>query len=1310
MKWKKIIFRTVAVLLVLIAGLVISAVLLVKHSPSVRRTILAKAERYAGELTGTQFAIHDFRFDLSSSRVELEGIVARGRGTQSAPPLLQIERLTADIKFDSVLKGQWHLENLAIHHPIVHISTDGKSAERPPQPQNDTGASIAKMFDLAVRKCVIDSGEIYFNDAKSRLEAELENLQLKAELDNAAQSYRGTLSYSPGTIRYAGYAPVAHNLDATFVLTPANLIVNKLAVTVGPSKILANGTVKDFTSPALDAAYDAQLSTGDLAHILKNTSLPEGMVHLTGSLTYKSRSQGSLLENAHLSGDVSSPLLRIKTQGVRTEVRDLSAKYTLNNGNLEIQNIHARALGGSANATLTIHDLAGASHSHLQARLQDISLEQLEATAPRYTVPEAHLAGKINAEAEASWGRTLTDLVVHADATLAGAFGRNPSAPLNGGVHCDYAAARHEIALHQSYLSIPGASLTLDGKLSQYSQLKLVARSTNLHQLELLATNLTAALSGKPLPKLDLYGAASFEGFATGSAAEPQLQGKLEAHNLRVKDSSWKLLRANVEARPTALGLSNGYLEAATQGKINFNLRTELKEWNYTPASPITLNISVTQIPFANVEWLASYAHQVSGTLSGNVAVHGSQLNPIGHGEISLAGGKIMSEPFQNITLKFQGDGKAVQASLQAHFPAGTGEAQISFDPASQQYQAQIQAANIRLERLQTVKHRNQAIVGTLSLNATGHGTIASPELTAAVQVAQLRVGNQSIQGVTLAAGIHGRVAEITLKSEVAQTPLNGHGTVEITPPYMADLHLDVTRLSFEPLAALYASALNGHLRGQAELHASLRGPLQNTALLEGHLETPVLTASYAQFQLSTAKPVRVDYKNGVLMMQETKFQGTGTDLQLQASIPVNDLAAATYMVKGTLDLGLAKMLQPDLAGNGQIQIELDSRKRAAGSDQIGEVRLVNASLHSPDTPLGLDNGNGVLTIGRSRLEIASLQGQVGGGTISIRGGITFRPDIRFDLGLSGSEIRLRYPEGVRSLLESNLSLTGNKEAATLSGSVTVQNLAFTRDFDMLTLANHLSEMEPSNSASGFLQNVRLNVNVQSASQMDVASSKVSLSGTANLRVVGTAEEPVILGRASLNGGDLFLGGNRYVLQSGAIDFVNPLRTEPIVNAQIKTKIDQYDITLNLQGPIERMRTTYSSEPPLPAADITNLLAFGHTSETGGANTGSLGNLGAQSVLTQGLGAVSNRVEKFAGLSYFSIDPTLGGSDQNAGARVVIQERVTSNLVVTYSTDVTSTQRQAIQLEYRFNSRWSVSGVRDQNGGFGATANFHKVF
>jgi translocation and assembly module TamB len=256
------------------------------------------------------------------------------------------------------------------------------------------------------------------------------------------------------------------------------------------------------------------------------------------------------------------------------------------------------------------------------------------------------------------------------------------------------------------------------------------------------------------------------------------------------------------------------------------------------------------------------------------------------------------------------------------------------------------------------------------------------------------------------------------------------------------------------------------------------------------------------------------------------------------------------------------------------------------------------------------------------------------------------------------------------------------------------------------------NQEELSASPGELARHVRLDVALESASEIDVVSTQVSLQGNANLRVAGTLAEPVILGRANLIGGDLFLGGNRYVMQNGAIDFVNPLRTEPLLNVRAKTKINQYVINLNVEGPADRLNVTFTSEPPLPPLDIINLLAFGNTTEaSGGGNPLTTGAMGAQSALVQGLGnAVSNRVQRFAGLSYFSVNPALGSSNQNTGARVVIQHRVTSNLVVTYSADVTSTQDQAMQLEYRFNSRWSVSGVRDQNGGFGATVSFHRIF
>jgi hypothetical protein len=57
-----------------------------------------------------------------------------------------------------------------------------------------------------------------------------------------------------------------------------------------------------------------------------------------------------------------------------------------------------------------------------------------------------------------------------------------------------------------------------------------------------------------------------------------------------------------------------------------------------------------------------------------------------------------------------------------------------------------------------------------------------------------------------------------------------------------------------------------------------------------------------------------------------------------------------------------------------------------------------------------------------------------------------------------------------------------------------------------------------------------------------------------------------------------------------------------------------------------------------------------------------------------------------------------------------MQQLMTKNLLFTFGTDVTSTQGQTIQIEYQFKRKWSVSVVRDQNGGVAVDARMHKKF
>src|SRR5262249_15885636 len=200
-------------------------------------------------------------------------------------------------------------------------------------------------------------------------------------------------------------------------------------------------------------------------------------------------------------------------------------------------------------------------------------------------------------------------------------------------------------------------------------------------------------------------------------------------------------------------------------------------------------------------------------------------------------------------------------------------------------------------------------------------------------------------------------------------------------------------------------------------------------------------------------------------------------------------------------------------------------------------------------------------------------------GKISAKGGMTIRPAVHFDLGVEGENVRLRYPEGIRALLATSLALTGTRQAAMLSGRILVENISFTPDFDLRNFTRQFEEPSPPPATGGFAQSLRLNVLMQSAAQMNLQSSQVSIRGSANLRLVGTAAQPVVLGRADLTGGELFFGGNRYVVQSGSVDFLNPVQTEPVVNLQLQTKIKDYNITLGLQGPLNPLHTTYTSHP-----------------------------------------------------------------------------------------------------------------------------------
>lgn len=1292
-----------------IAGVVLGLIVLVGITAAVvlRSTwfhsyVLNIAQKKAGEAIGTRVQIQNFALHLSQLSLDVYGLTVHGAAPYPDPPLLQVAHAEVGLRIVSILHKKWYLESLVIDRPVVKVFTDAHGVSNIPVIKSSSSSSSnITIFDLGIRHAVLDQGEAFYNNRQSALSADLRDLDLRASYDSALKKYSGKLSYSDGHLVSGTFKPIPHSLEAQFDATPSTFHLTQAKLTSDTSQLMVTATLDDYSHPRVQGQYKALLDGSQLRKVLVNPDVPTGFVQATGSIAYQEIANRPFLDTVTIHGDISSKQLDMQTAAVGSQIRDVAGHYDLENGDATLLNFHANLLGGVLTCNGKMSNLSGNSHSKFNAALRGIQLADLNRAFKSQAMPKGvTLAGALDAKADADWGKTFDDIVAHADADVKGRISGNAHVlPVQSEIHGTYTGSNQELAVKQSFVKTPQSDLTLNGVVSKRSTLDVKFQSNNLSELETMAD-----LFRTPGEPLGLAGTALFQGTVRGSTTDPHLTGHLTASNFHFNGTEWRVLRTNVDVSPSMASLQHADLEPAAHGKISFNASTGLRKWAFTNTSPMQVDLEASQVNVEELLKLAGQQMPVTGTLAANIKVHGTEWNPIGQGNISITHINAYDQPLNSATLKFAGTGDEVHGDLGVELPAGSVQGKISVRPRQRSYHAQLTASGIALQQLQALKAQNIDAKGVVSIQASGAGTFDNPQADATLQIPQIEIQNQKIADVNLKLNVANHLATADLTSAAAGTSIQANGTVHLTGDYLADARLDTQTIPLQPIFAIYAPQQASELSGQTEIHATLHGPLKNKKLLEAHVTVPVLKLAYDNsIQLAETAPIRADYKDTVLTLQRSGLKGTDTDLQFAGSMPTTKGAPVSLVLLGTVDLHLAQVFEPDIRSSGQLKFNINSSGATDNPDVGGQIEIVDANFASGDLPVGLQHGNGVLTLTRDRLNVTRFEGTVGGGTVTAQGGVAYRPNVQFDLGVSAKGVRALYPEGMRETVNANLRLAGTTDNAVVGGQVTLADLSFTPAFDLNSFINQFSGGVSPPPTPGLAQNIQLNIGVNSENNINLVSRTVSINGAANLRVRGTAAQPVILGRVNLNGGDIILNGDRYVLNGGTIEFVNPSETEPVVNLAVSTTIQQYDISLRFNGPVDQLRTYYSSDPALPAADIINLLAFGTTTEASAMNATPANQAAESLVASQVSSQVTSRISKVAGISQLSINPVLaGGTSQGPpGANITIQQRVTGNLFVTFSTNVASTQNETIQGQYQLSPRVAISATRDQNGGFG---------
>lgn len=1309
-KWAKIIGWTAvtigALLLLTIFGI---AVLL--KTQAFHRYLLAKIEQVASQKTGAQVDVENLQIHVKTLTADLYGLTVHGSEADTEKPLLQVQHLKVGVRITSIFHLKVNLSELIIERPVVNLLVNKEGHSNLPQPPpSQSKNSSTNVFDLAVGHVLLTNGEIDAKDRAIPVNANLANLRTEINFNQTRRQYSGTISYANGLIQYERLRPLPHSMRTSFDIDPSELNVKPLQLTLGGSRIKLQATVHDYAgNPAAKGNYNVTLHTQDFSG-LSPAGSAAGDVTLRGELSYTDVPGQSVLRSVALSGDIDSSGLDVFSSQARIRIDRLAGRYQLANGNFKADTLVAELLGGRLTASGTIEQIETSRRSRLHADLSSISLQALTASLRNLSPQSVPVTGTLNATADAHWHGGFTGLQASSQLRMRGALvptsaARSQHFPLTGDLRATYDGPRNLLTVTSSSIQLPATSIHAQGQVGNNSKLTITATSTDLHQLMLLASAMRGPTQGSNASTssnlADIHGAANLNAVVRGTVQNPQVTADLSATGLEVNQSEWKSIQISLAASPSQFAIRHASIVSAQKGQLNLSARAALKHWSYVPANPVMANLQIERLQIAELQQAANLKYPVEGEISGNVQLSGSELSPQGQGKIQISKAKVSDEPLKTVSANFQ----AANGTIHSNLVLQELTADVSFTPKTRAYDLKLNSSPIDLSKSHTVQAKNLPLKGLVTLTATGAGTLDNPQLAASIEADQLQMRETKFSRVQAKLDVANHLAKLALNSGVGGAAVHGNATVHLSPGYYTEASLDTSKFAFDPFIAMYMPSRPADLHGETELHLAVKGPASDMHKLEAHLTIPVLDASFQSIQFGATGPIRADYANSVLVLQPASIKGTDTSLQFQGRIPINQPGEIAVSAHGSVGLQLAEMFSPGLRTGGNIAIDVNAGGTFKSPDISGQVRLQKVSFSSEDLPIGMQDLNADMQITNKSIQITRGTGKLGGGDLTLGGSIIYRPQLAMNVAVSAKSVRIRYPEGVRTVFDSDLTLSGDQKASLLQGRVLIDSLSFTSDFDVTTFMSQFTGNSTPGTGKGMADNLKLQIAVQSTSQLSAGTSQLGIEGSANLRVVNTAADPVIVGRADLTSGDIFFHKNQYHLERGTITFANPNHTTPVLNVLITTTINQYNLSISIRGPIEKLQTTYISDPTLPPVDIISLIARGQTTmESQGSS------FGTDQVLAAGLGQVGGEVTKLTGISGLQIDPLIGGENTNPSARIGIQKRVTKNFTFTFSTDVTQPQSEIVQGEYQINKRWSVSVTRDQNGGFGIDGKFHTKF
>jgi translocation and assembly module TamB len=853
--------------------------------------------------------------------------------------------------------------------------------------------------------------------------------------------------------------------------------------------------------------------------------------------------------------------------------------------------------------------------------------------------------------------------------------------------------------------------------------------------------------------EIALAGTGEFTGRVEGKLASPNLTGHLSLSSIQAHGEEVGSFEGDVGYSPSGVRVENAALVRGDGSRADFSVDAPL-----VGKDNISIKANVQNFDLAAIARIAPYGlgdlierGTVNGTidlrgLPGPRTIEGTANLSLSAGEFNLPGDPEKGEETKKISVpEFTGNITIANSVLNVEnlrMRAGDSDiaGQGSFNLDTYAYSVNVEGKNIDLAKVADAFQAPVNVAGNADLKVVGQGQWGNTDdwsdvnLNATIQGKGVIINGRDLGDAKVVAFTDNGLLKVEATGNVLDQPRTLAATIDLRDRknYPVNASIEFTDTDIGPYLSLIAPELSG-ISGRATGTIKVSGPLLDTDRLQAvanlsKLEFGGAISETRRYTITNQGNIVVTASPQGVSLDRVMFVGEGTSITLEGTIAREGGSKSNLRVNGEINLRLLSSFTQTLFTTGVAQVDASIVGSLSSPQLLGVVTLKDIGLRVVDFPLSVARGNGQIRFTANQAVIENFQASApGGGVIAVTGGAALAGLVpeQWRVEVTADQVGVEYPRDTQTVIDAQLALSGNRRLQIVTGNVEVRRASYTRDIslDELITGGPFSEeffaLGPGSGGGGAgIAGVptTLDIRITADNTLVVKNNLADAVGNAYLSVRGPVDEPAISGRVQLTRGTLEFRRGRFEISRGLITLPGRRGADPIVDFQSEADISGYHVTVAFSGPLPRLQTTVRSDPELPETDIISLVLTGSVSgdRTVTASVTQTGLGLAQSLLSASLSEQLERgTQRLFGLSRFSIDPLLVGRGSDPTARITIGQRITKDLTVTYSQNLTSGPSgidRVVLVEYRISNRFSVVGYRNERGELGFDVRLRKRF